>query len=263
MLKIEMGLTGISRKEVAGIIGECVDTKPVYKGGLNYQYDIDDWTVFMDTTVEPEKAEGEAGDDYKVGIGIPDSPEEELAGIFKALEKAKVLINDSCKLTVTVEGPIHGEKSKENLMNLFISKKEIILTAFGVEDGNIEVDNEKAVFQLFRATLDTDRITAYKHFCNLINQLALNLRSASKKKSESDNPKFTFRTFLIRLGMVGKEYKTTRKILLQNLEGNSAFRSGSKPEKVKDVTEVAVEPEGLSNAPEPEGYIENEIQNVD
>ncbi len=164
-----------------------------------------------------------------------------MAGVFKALEEAKVLINDTCKLTVTVQGPLHAEKSKENLINLFESKKEIILRAFGVEDGNIEVDNEKAVFQLFWATLDADKITAYKHFCTLINQLALNLRSASKKKSESDNPKFTFRTFLIRLGMVGNEYKTTRKILLENLEGNSAFRSGSKPEKVYEVSEVPAE----------------------
>ncbi len=253
MVKTEMGLTGISRKEVAGIIGECVDTKPVYKGGLNYQYDIADWIVFMDTTVEPEKAEGEAGDDYKVGIGIPDSPGEELAGIFKALEEAKVMINDSCKLAVTIEGTSHTEKSNENLLNLFESKKEIILKAFGVKDSSIEVNNKQVTFQLFRATLDADKIIAYKHFCTLINQLALNLRSASKKKSESDNQKFTFRVFLIRLGMIGDEYKATRKVLLERLEGNSAFRSGSKPEKVKEVTEITAEPEGLSNTPEPEG----------
>ncbi|SFH41824.1 hypothetical protein SAMN05660649_05132 [Desulfotomaculum arcticum] len=140
MLKIEMGLTGITRKEVAGIIGECLDTKAIYKGGLNYQYNIADWTVFMDTTVEPEKEEGEAGDDYKVGLGIPDSPGEELAGVFKALEEAKVIINHSCKLAVTVQGPLHGEKSKENLLNLFESKKEIIFKAFGA---NCRIQNFK------------------------------------------------------------------------------------------------------------------------
>ncbi|MBZ4647626.1 MAG: hypothetical protein JG777_3115, partial [Clostridia bacterium] len=48
--------------------------------------------------------------------------------------------------------------------------------------------------------------------------------------------KFTFRVFLIRLGMVGDEYKDTRKILLENLEGNSAFRSGKKPDKKVDIT---------------------------
>jgi len=32
--------------------------------------------------------------------------------------------------------------------------------------------------------------------------------------------------------MISDEFKATRKTLLANLEGNSAFRSGSKPEKV-------------------------------
>jgi hypothetical protein len=36
----------------------------------------------------------------------------------------------------------------------------------------------------------------------------------------------------VKLGLVGDEYKIARKILLEKLEGNSAFRSGSKPEKV-------------------------------
>ena len=41
---------------------------------------------------------------------------------------------------------------------------------------------------------------------------------------ETDNEKYTFRCFLLRLGIIGAEYKTTRKILLRNLTGNSAFR---------------------------------------
>lgn len=41
---------------------------------------------------------------------------------------------------------------------------------------------------------------------------------------ETDNEKYTFRCFLLRLGMIGTEYKITRKILLRNLTGNSAFR---------------------------------------
>ena len=36
----------------------------------------------------------------------------------------------------------------------------------------------------------------------------------------------SFRCFLLRLGFIGKEYKTARKILLRNLTGNSAFRYG-------------------------------------
>jgi hypothetical protein len=42
--------------------------------------------------------------------------------------------------------------------------------------------------------------------------------------------------FLIRLGFVGDEYKTARKILLRNLSGNSAFKNGA-PAKVTEVSD--------------------------
>ena len=94
-----------------------------------------------------------------------------------------------------------------------------------------EFDEDKVIFRLFGASLDADRIIAYDQFCTLHNQMALKSKSASSKKTESDNPKFTFRVFLTRLGMIGNEYRIIRKILLERLKGNSAFRSGSKPQK--------------------------------
>ena len=49
------------------------------------------------------------------------------------------------------------------------------------------------------------------------------------KVTDVDNEKYAFRCFLLRLGMIGEEYKAARKVLLRNLTGSSAFRSG-KPE---------------------------------
>ena len=71
---------------------------------------------------------------------------------------------------------------------------------------------------------------AYTQLVELLNQYAKTLKYASGKSKDTDNEKFTFRVWLNRLGMIGDEYKETRKILLQNLTGNSAFRYG-KPEK--------------------------------
>jgi len=227
-----MSLTGLSRKEVAGIIGKCLEVKPEYKGGITYQYYIGNWAVFMDSTVQPEIADGEAGDDYKVGICIPNSNREELVKVLSVLKEASSIVNSSCRLTIIIDDSKHTDKSKENLIKLFESKKKLIFMALGIEDGNIEIEEDKVIFRLFGATLDVDRIIAYDQFCALLNQMALKSKSASSKKRESDNPKFTFRVFLIRLGMIGNEYKMTRKILLERLKGNSAFRSGSKPEKV-------------------------------
>ena len=45
-----------------------------------------------------------------------------------------------------------------------------------------------------------------------------------------ENEKYAFRCFLLRLGFIGAEYKTERKILLKNLTGSSTFKSGAKKE---------------------------------
>ena len=47
------------------------------------------------------------------------------------------------------------------------------------------------------------------------------------REKETDNEKFAFRVFLIRLGFVGDEFKLARKILMKNLSGNSAFKNGA------------------------------------
>ena len=58
-----------------------------------------------------------------------------------------------------------------------------------------------------------------------ISAQAINQRSTQMKKTPiSENPAFTFRTFLLRLGLIGEEYKNVRKHLLANLEGDLAWR---------------------------------------
>ena len=47
----------------------------------------------------------------------------------------------------------------------------------------------------------------------------------SPKEKEAENEKYAFRCFLLRLGFIGDEYKTDRKVLLQHLEGSSAHKN--------------------------------------
>ena len=60
--------------------------------------------------------------------------------------------------------------------------------------------------------------------------MARNQKRISAKEKAVDNEKYTFRCFLLRLGFIGDEYKTTRKILLRNLSGSTAFKAGSRKE---------------------------------
>lgn len=60
-------------------------------------------------------------------------------------------------------------------------------------------------------------------------EFAKNLQRVVNKPDTSDNEKYAFRCFLLRLGMIGEEYKPVRRVLLRRLTGSSAFRHG-KPE---------------------------------
>ena len=57
-------------------------------------------------------------------------------------------------------------------------------------------------------------------------------KRVTAKEKPVENEKFAFRVFLIRLGFVGDEYKVARKILLNNLSGNSAFKNGMPSKEV-------------------------------
>ena len=71
---------------------------------------------------------------------------------------------------------------------------------------------------------------AYTHFLTALCEMARTQKRITAKEKEVENEKYAFRCFLLRLGFIGEEFKRERKILLRNLEGSSAFKSGSKKE---------------------------------
>lgn len=79
-------------------------------------------------------------------------------------------------------------------------------------------------FRAFEATNHAGKIKAYIQLCLAISAQAINQRSASPTKTQTQNEKYTFRTWLLRLGMIGDEFKTARQHLLNNLEGGIAWR---------------------------------------
>ena len=79
-------------------------------------------------------------------------------------------------------------------------------------------------FRLFNSTTHAGKIKAYIQFCLAVSHQAITQKSASGKRTVTDNEKYTFRCWMLRLGLNGKEYETCRHHLLANLTGNSAWR---------------------------------------
>ena len=158
----------------------------------------------------------------------------------------------------------HTGITLRNLINMITSKQSLIQQAFDLKTAIIDEEfakaiNEKVIltiedfettvfeigiekcqgiafdfqggtitFKFCEGELEPDKLKAYTDLVTVINKNAQNLKYASMKPTATDNPKYSFRTWLLRLGMIGEEYKTTRKVLLANLEGNGAFRGGGK-----------------------------------
>jgi hypothetical protein len=83
-------------------------------------------------------------------------------------------------------------------------------------------------FRYFEGTLHAGKIKAYVQFVLALAQKAVNSTCCSSKKKvyDPDSTKYDFRTFLIRLGMNGDEFKTARLHLVGGLKGDSAFKHG-------------------------------------
>lgn len=82
-------------------------------------------------------------------------------------------------------------------------------------------------FRLFNSTTHAGEIKAYIQFCLAVSNQALNQKSARSSRTETDNEKYTFRCWMLRLGLIGDEFKTCRLHFLKNLTGNSAWRNAN------------------------------------
>lgn len=74
--------------------------------------------------------------------------------------------------------------------------------------------------------LHAGQLKAYIQLCLALSQLAKEVRSASAKPQQTENPKYAMRTWLLRLGFIGDEFKTARDLYTKRLEGDTAFRKG-------------------------------------
>lgn len=81
-------------------------------------------------------------------------------------------------------------------------------------------------FRCFNGTTHAGQIKTYIQLCLAICHQALTQNGASARRTASTNEKYTFRTWLLRLGMIGDEFETARMFLLKNFEGDTGYRNG-------------------------------------
>ena len=175
---------------------------------------------------------------------------------------------DAVELTVTLPMARHTGTTLRNLINLIYTRAGLLNkalgTAFRVDEGLIKtlqddacvltldrlfetveayeyhhgkaadglcVERDKLTFSTLPETEDPEVLRTFTTLCTMMNKQALTQQRIQAKQIGSDNEKYAMRIWLLRLGMNGPEYKDERKILMQNLSGNCAFRT--EEEKVR------------------------------
>ena len=74
--------------------------------------------------------------------------------------------------------------------------------------------------------LHAGQLKSYIQLCLALSQMAKTVKTASPKPQQTENPKYAMRTWLLRLGFIGEEFKTARELLTKRLDGDAAFRKG-------------------------------------
>ena len=117
---------------------------------------------------------------------------------------------------------------------LIAAKGSLIKKALGVSELPLEITDAKVSFPWFPATPTPDEMNAYDTFICKLCEMARNQKRVNAAEKTTDNEKYAFRCFLLRLGFIGAEYKAARKILLKNLSGSSAFRNGGAQHEISE-----------------------------
>lgn len=98
---------------------------------------------------------------------------------------------------------------------------------------DIEVIEDTVSFPWWDTLPEPEDAQAYTKFLAALCGMAKEAKRVLAKEIEVESEKYAFRCFLLRLGFIGADSKTERKILLRNLSGHSAFRNKAEEEKFK------------------------------
>lgn len=209
-MKIEFNVTGSDRKSLVTAMGEILGVKPKYLGMPTAAYEVGGYTVDKTGTVtgedSPELLEGLV----TKGIAVPQQKTESVG--------------------LTIEIP-QDKVNFENLTKLLYAKDHLIKKSLGIGEITVKQEGDKVVFPWFEKTPDADMAKAATTLIAALCRMSVERKRITCTEKQVDNEKYAFRCFLLRLGFIGDEYKLERKVLLQNLSGNSAFKSGAKKEK--------------------------------
>jgi hypothetical protein len=235
-MQVKYNATGAKRKELVKAIADATEAKAKYMGMPTAAYEIDCFSVTKDgTLLFDDRADSDEVEKVLEAIAAAGFECEVQEGFKEESEELTQTATQTAAEGLTVEMPrsFFNDGALDNLKRIVESKSALIKKAVGADALPIEVTDEKVSFPWF-TEVDADTVHAYTTFISKLSEMAKNATRVTATEKAVDNEKYAFRCFLLRLGFIGADYKTDRKILLKNLTGSSAFRNGGADHEISE-----------------------------
>lgn len=217
-MNIEFSLTGEERKKLVKAISEITGAAAKYQYMPTCAYNIGGHTVTKEGTL----------------IIGDDANEKEIQHLLAELAGRGYKIPDSNnKLAIQIPLDSLSERTLNRVRRIIENKGELFKSAFKTDSLDILKTEKSVDFPWFTIEQDGDA-DAYCTFISMLCEFAQNRNRINNKPDTSDNEKYAFRCFLLRIGMIGTDFKAARKVLLRNLTGSSAFRHGGGNDAISD-----------------------------
>ena len=223
-MKIDFNLKGAERKELVKAISRITGIKAEYQGMPTTNFVIGDFTI---------TAEGALVYDDKIDAGelLNELAEAGFEGTADKSEGRELKVPEPNILTIEMPA---DRVNTENLQKLLDAKGALIRKALGIDSLAFEIHEDRVSFPWFIDPAP-DHALAYTQFVSAICKMSTEQKRVTARVRDIDNEKYAFRCFLLRLGFIGEEFKQSRKILLSNLDGSSAFKTVKEdPKEVHD-----------------------------
>lgn len=242
----------MDRKETVKILGERFGVKPEYMGVPSFAYQIQ--TSGGIITIDKDgKIKNSKGVEVELEELLNDFQEE---SVKAEAEHSEIIFSMAGHTGITLRNLINMISNKQTLIKKALDIETDIVTGEFVEGINnarivsiedfktavLEIGEEKCPgisFDFKKETLEFKFIKGFENaeiasqFAEALNESSKKFKHSSPKERQTDNEKYTFRTWLLRLGFIGDGYKEARKELLKNLNGNGSFRNEKEGIKIR------------------------------
>ena len=268
-MEVKYNVSGERRKEMVKAVSEALDGWSIeYLGAPTFSYQVGDFEITKDgTLVFSDRTDSKMVEDvlealeqagfefeeehpnntsqfagpyempWNEDCNQKETRDEEMAEameeqdrLFAEAANAPQAEEEPVSLSISMPKDSFTDAALENLDHLLESKGSLIKKAFGIEETKYIATDDRITFNWLHGEITPEKAKAAQDFIGKLCEMARTQKRVTAKAKAVDNEKYAFRCFLLRLGLIGAEYKATRKILMANLSGNASFKSGHKKE---------------------------------